>query len=94
MCVRLILGKMKSFSNLKDLIEGACQISCKVTLDVQLKKKFSFYKKKLRQLRENLHKTPSIYVNNAANFWFSGNLLGPVQTSHFTCAESNANEEE
>ena len=56
-CVRLILCKMKSFSNLKDLIEGACQISCKVTLDVQLKKKLSFYKKKLRQLRENLHKT-------------------------------------
>ena len=36
-CVRLILGKMKSFSNLQDLIEGACQISCKVTLDVRLK---------------------------------------------------------
>ena len=81
-------------SNLKDLIEGACQISCKVTLDVQLKKKLSFYKKKLRQLRENLHKTPSIYVNNAANVWFSGNLLGPVQTSHFTCTESNANEKQ
>lgn len=84
MCVRLILCKMKSFSNLKDLIEGACQISYKMTLDVQLNKKLSLYKKKLRPLRENLHKIPSIYVNNAANFWFSGNLLGPVQTSHFT----------
>ena len=44
-CVRLILGKMKSFSNLQDLIEGACQISCKVTLDVRLKKNFHSTKK-------------------------------------------------
>ena len=86
---------MKSFSNFKDLIEGVCQISCEVTLDVQLKKKLPFFKKKKkRKLRENLHKTPSIYVNNAANFWFSGNLLRPFQTSHFTCTESNANEEQ
>ena len=44
-CVRLILCKMKSFSNLKDLIEGACQISYKMTLDVQLKKNFHCTKK-------------------------------------------------
>ena len=84
---------MKSFSNLKDLIEGACQISCKVTLDVRFKKNTFILQKKLRQLTEILHKTPSIYVNNAANFWFSGNLLGLVQTLHFTCTESNVNEE-
>lgn len=47
-----------------------------------------------KKIRENFHKTPSIYVNNAANFWFSGNLLGPVQKSSVTCAESNANEQE
>ena len=48
-CARLILCKMKSFSNLKDLIEGACQISCKVTLDVQLKKKIKAIKRELAQ---------------------------------------------
>lgn len=47
-----------------------------------------------KKIRENFDKTPSIYVNNAANFWFSGNLLGPVQKSNVTCAESNANEQE
>ena len=49
---------MKSFSNLKDLIEGACQISCKVTLDVQLKKKLSFYKKKIKAIKRELAQNP------------------------------------
>ena len=41
-----------------------------------------------------MYKTPSIYVNDVANFWFSGNLLGPVQMSHLTFIESDANEQE
>ena len=34
-------------------------------------------------------------VQQAEMKFFSGNVsLGPVQTSNFTCAESNANEQE
>ena len=49
---------MKSFSNLKDLIEGACQISCKVTLDVQLKKKTFIVQKKIMAIKRELAQNP------------------------------------
>ena len=49
---------MKSFSNLKDLIEGACQISCKVTLDVQLKKKTLILQKKIKAIKRELAQNP------------------------------------
>ena len=58
MCVRLILCKMKSFSNLKDLIEGACQISYKMTLDVQFKKKTFIVQKKIKAIKRELAQNP------------------------------------
>ena len=57
-CARLILCKMKSFSNLKDLIEGACQISCKVTLDVRFKKKTFILQKKIKAIKRELAQNP------------------------------------
>lgn len=57
-CIRLILCKMKSFSNFKDLIEGVCQISCEVTLDVQLKKKLPFFQKKKKEIKRKLAQNP------------------------------------
>ena len=49
---------MKSFSNFKDLIEGVCQISCEVTLDVQLKKKLPFFQKKKKEIKRKLAQNP------------------------------------
>ena len=48
---------MKSFSNLKDLIEGACQLSYKMTLDVQLKKTF-IVQKKIKAIKRELAQNP------------------------------------